>query len=130
MNDEIEQMIDAITKAEAVIDGTRMMVLQGQEYDLALIDFDGALKMLRAALSLPRRQCDVGTPEEQEERFGTFCISNKTTIPLPEKCTRCRIRGEANVHKCMFEWAQTPYALDEIAGTLAAIYRDFKEEEK
>ena len=75
----------------------------------ALLDLRYAIPKANVALAAPARNCDVGTAEEQVERFGTFCISNKTTIQLPEKCTRCRIRGEANVHKCMFEWAQMPY---------------------
>ena len=42
---------EALEKAEAVIDGVRMMVLQGQEYDLDLVDFGGALAKCRAALA-------------------------------------------------------------------------------
>lgn len=75
----------------------------------AVIDIRDAIVRANYALAAPARNCDVGTSDEQVDRFGTFCISKKTTIPLPEKCTRCRIRGEANVHKCMFEWAQLPY---------------------
>ena len=48
---EVAQLREALKKAEAVIDGVRMMVLQGQEYDLDLIDFNGALAKCREALA-------------------------------------------------------------------------------
>ena len=38
-------------------------------------------------LAIPLRQCDVGTAEEQIERFREFCQA--------EKCGRCRCRGYA-----------------------------------
>lgn len=106
-----EQMREAITKAEAVIDGTRMMVLQGQEYDLGLLDFDGALKMLRAALALPRRNCDVGTAEEQAERFKKFCYEHQAPW---HGCTNCPVLMS---EKCALAWAQTPYAAEEGGAT-------------
>lgn len=94
-----EQMIEAMTKAEAVIEGTQMMMVRaGKEYDLCILDFDGALKMLRAALALPRRQCDVGTADEQNSRFDDFCRG--------EDCKTC----PCNVMpRCHMIWAQTPY---------------------
>ena len=103
MREAVEEIIEKIDAWRT--DGTMEHWQYSQLFDIA-----------DAALALPLRQCDVGTAEEQVDKFGTFCISNKTTIPLPEKCTRCRIRGEANVHKCMFEWAQLPYTAEEGAG--------------
>ena len=107
-----EQIRAAITKAEAVIDGTRMMVLQGQEYDLGLLDFDGALKMLRAALDLPRRQCDVGTADEQDARFSRFCVEKRSG-----SCSGCpdAVGGftVANgIRECALVWAQMPYTAE------------------
>ena len=48
---EVAQLRAALEKAEAVIDCARMMVLQGQEYDLDLVDFGGALAKCREALA-------------------------------------------------------------------------------
>lgn len=106
-----EQMREAITKAEAVIDGTRMMVLQGQEYDLGLLDFDGALNMLRAALALPRRNCDVGTADEQSARYDEFCYQHRT---IEHCCANCPVVNSAT---CELAWAQTPYAAEEGGAT-------------
>ena len=66
-------------------------------------------RMAEAALAAPPRNCDVGTAEDKVERFGEYCISHKATLPLPDRCRRCRIRGEMHVHKCIFEWEQMPY---------------------
>lgn len=54
---------------------------------------------ISSALSAPRRNCDVGTAEEQTKRFRRFC--NNT------KCQYCNITF--NNGSCSFNWAQTPY---------------------
>ena len=61
---------EAIIKAEAVLDGIRLMVLQGQEYDIHLLDIDGALKKCRAALAAPPRNCD--RYNDRVEMYGVF----------------------------------------------------------
>ncbi len=58
----------------------------------------------RSALSTPPRQCDVGTAEEQKERFRVFCQT--------EKCGRHRCGSGSKsicIDKCAIEWAQMPY---------------------
>ena len=61
-----------------------------------------AIHEARAALAAPPRNCDVGTPEEQEDRFRRYCNSRGTF------CGDCPLynnrRGE-----CRFAWAQLPY---------------------
>ena len=76
---------------------------------------DEAISLARAALAAPARNCDVGTAEDKVERFGEYCISHKATLPLPDRCRRCRIRGEIHVHKCIFEWGQMPYNESEVS---------------
>ena len=49
----------------------------------------------------PRRNCDVGTAEEQAERLHRFCISQDY-----ETCP-CNI-GKAD-GRCEFAWMQMPY---------------------
>ena len=55
-----------------------------------------------SALAAPPRNCDVGTAEEQEDRFRRYCNSRGTF------CGDCPLynnrRGE-----CRFAWAQMPY---------------------
>lgn len=58
---------------------------------------------LHKALAIPRRQCDVGTAEEQMKRqHDTMC---NTTKACPDPNWSCR--------KCFAEWAQMPYSESE-----------------
>lgn len=56
----------------------------------------------KAALAETVKNCDVGTAEEQEDRFRRYCNSRGTF------CGDCPLynnrRGE-----CRFAWAQMPY---------------------
>ena len=55
-----------------------------------------------AALSAPPRNCDVGTVEEQIERFQRFC----GTRP----CDGCTLKNKVNeTIDCAIHWAQLPY---------------------
>ena len=65
---------------------------------------------LSAALALPRRQCDVGTAEEQTARYDKFCNTNRT---VEKCCTDCPALGVAD---CELAWAQMPYEKGETDG--------------
>jgi hypothetical protein len=59
-----------------------------------------------AALAEPLRNCDVGTAEEQYQRWDKYCNSFGT------QCDKCDLN--CNVHfdltaKCFAHWAQMPY---------------------
>lgn len=41
--------------------------------------------IISAALAAPPRNCDVGTPEEQEDRFFAFCKVHECTMNCPIK---------------------------------------------
>jgi len=66
------------------------------------------VKSARAALSAPPRNCDVGTPKEQRNRFEAFCESHWSAIDgmcdVNCPCLRC---GDKMV--CLCKWAQMPY---------------------
>ena len=57
----------------------------------------------RAALAAPLRNCDVGTPDEQSERFGRFCGHYRV-----RRCKDCPLLAKV---PCEFEWAQMPYGV-------------------
>lgn len=60
----------------------------------------------RAALAAPPRNCDVGTADEQFERFGQFC--NR----YDDDCTGCpcdTADSSWNFTNCFARWAQMPY---------------------
>lgn len=64
-------------------------------------EFNESQKMLRAALSAPARQCDVGTPEEQGER----CLA---------QFEQWRRKGDGKkLITAIMMWAQMPYTAEE-----------------
>lgn len=61
-------------------------------------DAKECLEVVDAALAEPRRNCDVGTAEEQMERHYIFCSKNKECHPDSSRCMMCYAK-----------WAQMPY---------------------
>ena len=62
-------------------------------------------QIAESALSAPPRNCDVGTVEEQAERFHAFCASNRKCVDC-YLCERCQFNA---VEDCELAWAQMPY---------------------
>ena len=60
-------------------------------------EYGEAIDRCRAALAAPPRNCDVGTAEEQRERFNVYCDQRI--------CIHC----ELPMNGCRFVWAQMPY---------------------
>lgn len=56
----------------------------------------------KAALSIPPRNCDVGTVEEQAKRKTKFCYQ-------PGGCSNCSFSKSATLTQCALAWAQMPY---------------------
>ena len=61
----------------------------------------------KSALAAPQRNCEVGTPEEQNNRFREFCEK----YPF---CKGCKMPGRKPLSgiggmKCALTWAQMPY---------------------
>lgn len=54
------------------------------------------------ALAEPLRNCEVGTAEEQAERFLTFCTNHQTF----DGCSECPLYGS---DLCEIAWTQMPY---------------------
>ena len=72
-------------------------LLDGAADELCSIREEGLIK---DALALPLRNCDVGTAEEQYNRFIYCCTSRK--IP----CRKSYTRG---CTECFAKWLQMPY---------------------
>lgn len=68
-------------------------------------EYGEAIDRCRASLAAPARNCDVGTPKEQLDRFDTFCHDQKSCEPCP--CNQILPSGEERCN--CFEWSQMPY---------------------
>ena len=55
-------------------------------------------EIARTALSVPPRNCDVGTACEQQKRFDKYCENSS--------CSCCHLRNSV---LCEFAWGQMPY---------------------
>ena len=55
-----------------------------------------------AALAAPPRNCDVGTAEEQRDRFNAFCTAHNDSA-------NCHCPCDRESGACHFIWAQMPY---------------------
>ena len=53
-------------------------------------------------LHAPRRNCDVGTAEEQREKFLKFCAMQDCSV-------KCPMRKSKDMNECILKWAQMPY---------------------
>lgn len=62
-----------------------------------------AHRLATEALTVPPRQCDVGTVEEQDERFRNFCAKY-----IGGTCTGCKLQ-DCGLAECSLQWAQMPY---------------------
>ena len=71
-------------------------------------DIRKAHEAVNSALAEPPRNCDVGTAEEQEKRFHSFCkthLSGTRSICSEQcPCVGCR-----SMFHCLTKWAQMPY---------------------
>ena len=87
-----------------------LITMSAHEDDIEFVRawIDMTQKEVDSALALPRRQCDVGTAEEQAERLARYCHT--------EVCKRkmCKTRPKALViDSCALRWSQMPYAAQE-----------------
>ncbi len=62
---------------------------------------DRIRELVYAADAAPPRNCDVGTAEEQEERFDEFCSSHF------KHCSKCPLFDKFRF--CQAAWMQMPY---------------------
>lgn len=74
-------------------------------------DVNDAFNEVIAAISAPPRNCDVGTAEEQQDRFREFCRKHfdARECGLGRSVAKCpAYRGE-KIPDCSLWWAQMPY---------------------
>ena len=74
------------------------------------IPFGEVRKIAKVARKLPLRNCDVGSAEEQEERFKNFCLSYYEPCNVDGECWKCPLFKTKT--RCPIAWAQLPYEPD------------------
>ena len=67
-------------------------------------DAHKAFNTVIAAISAPPRNCDIGTGNEQAERFDEFCYNHRSR---EKGCGDCPLLGGGPC--CELAWAQMPY---------------------
>lgn len=65
--------------------------------------------LARAALAAPARNCDVGTAEEQTDRFKDLCRKYRRGPGPRANCKGCPIEHESLHVGCTFAWSLMPY---------------------
>lgn len=88
------KLIEALIKADILIS------IATFEEGVRMDEVDKIRSEIRAAISAPPRNCDVGTVEEQSGRFHAFCDSNE--------CRTCPCRFTVRTY-CALIWEQMPY---------------------
>ena len=101
MSSNVQKMRDALADTQDLLKHfTRHGGLLADAFALHMRDND-------AALALPLRNCDIGTPAEQTMRFQKFCHLVRT-----HSCdcsNNCQFINEPDIIHCQFAWAQMPY---------------------
>lgn len=99
---------------EALVLCSRIIGANGIRGNVFLDDIQEAHKAITDALAAPPRQCDVGTPQEQYNRFREFCLQ----YTFCEQCQLRQLKPEYDIcgMRCGFKWAQMPYEKQEGAG--------------
>lgn len=75
--------------------------------------------MVVAAIATPTRNCDVGTAQEQYDRWKDFCTSNWSAANAAagldpcEDCPFVDCDANGNSFGCQFAWGQMPFNVEE-----------------
>ena len=91
------KMRDALEQAKRVLHCAIVSdILKGE-------DAHKAFNAITATLSAPPRNCDVGSAEEQSERYEKFCYAHRSREKGCGDCPLC------DIPCCEFAWLQMPY---------------------
>lgn len=90
--DVLKKLVDAFETGGGIVFGSEIADL---------------LYQARDAISIPLRNCDVGTADEQDERFKNFCLSYYEPFNVDGECWKCPLFKTKT--RCQIAWAQMPY---------------------
>lgn len=67
---------------------------------------DELICRIQALENRPKRNCDVGTAEEQAKRMDAYCASYGERMGCSWHCNNCPL---CSIDRCELAWAQKPY---------------------
>ena len=101
---------NAAAMREALEQIRELLSIGGKPDTAMCIRYEAAYLIAKESLFVPPRNCDVGTAEEQAERFYAFCGYHRFQSGIKGMCSslcpciRCR-----DMCNCITTWAQMPY---------------------
>lgn len=97
------KLIEALIKADILIS------IATFEEGVRMDNVDKIRSEIRAAISAPLRNCDVGTAEEQFDRHETFC-EKYFRYSMDNPCAKCPNYKDGDPSSpCVFRFLQMPY---------------------
>ena len=108
MREALEKLLDVLYNM-GVDENTLSIAIKSPNCHMNSEHTLSVLKEARAALALPRRNCDVGTVLEQRERQRHYCGQHYSACDVDMECCRCPLWKEAS---CELAWAQMPYTAE------------------
>lgn len=104
-NTKVPSVRDALAELVACIE------IRAKAFDIFSIIDTKTFLDAKAALEQPRKNSEVGTPEEQEIRFDEFCRKYAgDDVVCNSECPLFRHLG----HSCALAWGQMPYTESEV----------------
>ena len=95
---------NAAAMREALEQIRELLSIGGKPDTAMCIRYEAAYLIAKEALSVPPRNCDVGTAEEQYARVRAFCKRHKVGL----RCVDCTVNGVLQKN-CALIWSQMPY---------------------
>jgi len=118
MREALEKLLDVLYNM-GVDENTLAIAIKSPNCHMNSEHTLSVLKEARAALDLPRRNCDVGTPDEQSRRYCKFTdrynpCSYRGNVRCAEDCPiHIKLRQEGHGELlCQLEWAQMQYTAE------------------
>lgn len=103
---------DAAAMREALVYASEVLTSWRRDAPLrAWAEYDEAISHARAALAKPPRNCDVGTEQEQQDRFREFCrrYESEGECGIGRSEAACPAFQGGRNPDCSLWWAQMPY---------------------
>ena len=103
-----EKIIDALVLIANEAEVLMAALKRDNANSLHITSASNIINVARNTIAFPRRQCDVGTVEEQFTRFEKFC--RKDVLDPLEASAYCAYECPCGrKYNCELAWAQMPY---------------------